>query len=160
MSISQGLSTSQDVIVVKFQAENRQQVIKELGKRAAEKKYVQPEFVADVLSREENFPTGLEMQIPIALPHIGTHCNQSFLSLAILESPVAFNAMDGSGNVLNAELVFLFGITNPDDQVEVLKKFIFAFRERANLEKLKAAENPEMALEVLKGLLTDDLIID
>lgn len=159
MSISQGLSTSQDVIAVNFQAQTRQEVIEELGKRALEKQYINEDFIRDILAREEEFPTGLEMPVPIALPHIGTHCKQSFLSLAVLDSPVIFKAMDGSGQDLAVELVFLFGITNPADQVEVLKKFIFAFRERENLERLKTAGHPQLALEVLKTLLKESLLI-
>lgn len=157
MGISQGLCTSCDLIVLNIEVTSRQQIIEELGRRALEKEFISKEFIQNVLEREEEFPTGLEFTIPTAIPHIGIHCRRSFLSLATLKTPVAFGPMDGSGKELPVEIVFLFGITNPADQVEVLKKFIFAFREGENLMKLKEATDQTQAINFLNTLLDNCL---
>ena len=49
-------------------------------------------------------------------------------------------AMEGTGKELDVRCVFLFGITDPQHQVEVLKKFIFAFRRRKSLKIHEATE--------------------
>ena len=56
--------------------------------------------------------------------------------------------------------VFLFGITDPQHQVEVLKKFIFAFREEENLKKIHEATEKNEILNILKTLLDDGLVVD
>lgn len=159
MSISQGIYIHEDLVVLNFEASNRKQVIEELGRRVLEKGYISEGFVDSVLTREEEYPTGLEMGIPIAIPHIGVYCNQSFLSFATLKKPVIFNSMDGSDKEIPAEVVFLFGIVNPSEQVEVLKSFIFAFREENNLRKLKEATDAKQAIEYLNILLNNSLYL-
>lgn len=159
MTISQGLCTSRDLVLLDLEARDRKQVLEELGKKVLLKKYINSEYISAVAEREDEFPTGLEMPIPIAIPHIGMHCNQSFLALAVLQSPVGFFAMDNSDKELPVELVFMFGITDPSDQVEVLKKFIFAFRHKENLERIKKIQNTQEAIDVLNSLLDNCLIV-
>lgn len=157
MAISQTLCASTDCIIVSREAASRQQIIKELGNMVLKKGFISEGFIQSVLDREEEFPTGLEFEIPVAIPHIGVHCNRSFIALATLKSPVAFDSMDCSGKELLVDIVFLFGITNPEDQVETLKKFIFAFRKPENLKKLKEANDPAQALNILNAVLDNCL---
>jgi PTS system galactitol-specific IIA component len=159
MSVSQGLCTDHDLVILNFDAMDRKQVIKELGKKVLQKNLINEEFIDSVLAREEEFPTGLEMAKSIAIPHIGVFCNQSFLAFATLKKPVNFKSMDGSGKELPVEIVFLFGITNPSDQVEVLKKFITAFRKVESFIKLKEARNPVEAINLLNELMDNCLEI-
>lgn len=154
-----GLATSMDLVAINFVAENKEQVIRELGQRVLQKGFIREEFIERVLRREAEFPTGLSFDVNIAIPHIGEYCNNSFLSFATLKKPVLFSPMDGSEQDLEVEIVFLFGITNPEAQVEVLKKFIFAFREGENLKKLKGYEDPSQALSYLNSLLDNSLDI-
>lgn len=154
------LHTDEDLVTLDFKAENAEQVIRELGKRVLAKNYINPEFVEKLLEREAEFPTGLETIYPIAIPHVGGNCHQSFLSVAILKEPVIFMAMDGSGKELSVHCIFMFGITDPQNQVEVLKRFIFAFREEENLKKIHAMTDKKETLSLLKSLLGDGLVIN
>lgn len=128
-----------------------------MAERVLSKGLITREFIDDVIEREQEFPTGLEFEIPIAIPHIGVGCNRSFLSLATLKTPVDFESMDGSEKILPVEIVILFGITNQDDQVDLLKKFIFAFQEVENLKKVRAAGEPAEIIAMLDILLDDCL---
>ncbi|MGI6588661.1 MAG: PTS sugar transporter subunit IIA [Peptococcia bacterium] len=154
------LHTDVDLVALPYEAENSEQVIRELGKRVLAKGYIDKEFIENLLAREKEFPTGLETVYPIAIPHVGGHCHQSFLSVAILKEPVTFMAMDGSGKELDVRCVFMFGITDPQHQVEVLKKFIFAFREEENLKKIQEMTDKKEALKFLKSLLGDGLVVN
>ncbi|HHW44812.1 MAG TPA: PTS sugar transporter subunit IIA [Desulfotomaculum sp.] len=154
------LQIDEDLIALNFDAKDRRQVLTELGQRVLSKGYITGQFIERLLEREEEFPTGLEMVYPIALAHVGGDCVQSFLSLAITKKPVIFHSMDGSGKELPVSLVFMFGITNPIEQVEVLKRFIFAFREEENLRKLKDLQDKKAILELLKNLLGDGLEVN
>jgi PTS system galactitol-specific IIA component len=153
------LLTDKDLILLNFEAENRTQIIEELGRRVLARGYIRPEFIPKLLEREEEFPTGLEMVYPIAIPHVGEYCLQPFLAAATTKKPVVFNAMDGSGKELDVQLVFLFGITSPKEQVGVLKRFMFAFNEEKNLKTLMEMEDREGALQLLQTLLGDGLAV-
>lgn len=155
-----GLHTCPELILSNYEAADRFQVIRELGRSALQHGYVEKPFMPTILEREESYPTGLEISLPIALPHVGESCNRSFLSMAVLKKPVGFYSMDGSGKELKVEIVFLFGITNPQDQVKVLKKFMQVFRDRDSLQILKDAAGPRQVLEILKQLLGNFLIIE
>lgn len=154
------LKTDEDLIALDFEAKDRQLLLKELGRRVLAKGYIYEEFIEKLLEREEEFPTGLETIYPIAIPHVGGYCKDSFLAVAILKEPVIFNAMDGTGKELSIRSVFMFGITDPEDQVEVLKRFIFAFREEVNLKKIQGMTSVKETLELLQSLLGDGLVIN
>ncbi|MGI6144432.1 MAG: PTS sugar transporter subunit IIA [Clostridia bacterium] len=154
------LHTDADLVEVSLEAETSEQVIRELGKRVLAKGYIDEEFIENLLAREKEFPTGLETVYPIAIPHVGGHCHKSFLAVAVLKKPVTFMAMEGTGKELDVRCVFLFGITDPQHQVEVLKKFIFAFREEENLKKIHEATEKNEILNILKTLLDDGLVVD
>jgi len=154
------LHTDIELVEVSLEAETSEQVIRELGKTVLAKGYIDEEFIENLLAREKEFPTGLETVYPIAIPHVGGHCHTSFLAVAVLKKPVTFMAMEGTGKELKVRCVFLFGITDPQHQVEVLKKFIFAFREEENLKKIHEATEKKEVLTILKTLLDDGLVID
>lgn len=154
------LHTDADLLALSLEAENSEQVIRTLGKKVLAKGYIDEEFIENLLAREKEFPTGLETVYPIAIPHVGGHCHQSFLAVAVLKNPVTFMAMEGTGKELPVRCVFLFGITDPENQVEVLKKFIFAFREEENLKKIHEVTDEKEALKILKMLLEDGLVVD
>lgn len=154
------LHTDADLLALSYEAENSEQVIRELGKRVLAKGYIDEEFIEKLLAREKEFPTGLETAYPIAIPHVDGNCHKPFLAVAVLKNPVTFMAMDGSGKELDVRCVFLFGITDPQQQVEILKKFIFAFREEENLKKIHEATDKEETLKILKLLLDDGLVVD
>ena len=157
MSVSRKMCTHEDLVIIKLDTSDRRQVIREMAERVLSKGLITREFIDDVIEREQEFPTGLEFEIPIAIPHIGVGCNRSFLSLATLKTPVDFESMDGSEKILPVEIVILFGITNQDDQVDLLKKFIFAFQEVENLKKVRAAGEPAEIIAMLDILLDDCL---
>ncbi len=154
------LKIDEDLVTLDYDAKDRQQVLRELGTRVLAKGYIDEVFIPKLLEREEEFPTGLETVYPIAIPHVGGHCMQSFLALAVLKNPVVFYAMDGTGKELDIQIVFMFGITNPNAQVEVLKKFILAFREEGNLLKLQQIQDKTEILELLKTLLGEGLLVN
>ncbi len=153
-----GLYIDKDLVLVNLEAQDRDDVIVRLSRLALAKDLVCEEFVFNVLRRELEFPTGLDTGVPVAIPHIGEGCRKSFLSVATLKSPVLFRAMDGSEHELGVRIVFLFGLTNPQEQVEVLKRFVRVFQERCSLERMIGLDDPEEAIRLLKTLLGECLI--
>jgi PTS system galactitol-specific IIA component len=154
------LQTDEDLILLNYEAGDRHQVLQELCNRVLAKGYITDQFFEKLLRREEEFPTGLEMAYPIAIPHVGGNCWQSFLALAVMRKPVAFNAMDGTGKELPVSLVFMFGITNPSEQVDVLKRFIISFREEKNLKELMEQRDEKAVVAFMSRLLGEGLEVN
>ncbi len=151
------LRMDKDLVLLNYQARDRRQVLQEMGRRVLDKGYITEQFIDKLLEREEEFPTGLETVSPIAIPHVEGNCLQPFLSLAVLSEPVVFLSMDGTGKKLPVSLVFMFGITNPADQVDVLSRFISSFREECNLRRLQELQDERSVVELLSDLLGEGL---
>ena len=136
------------------------QVIDALAGLAKVQGLVEDPFLEKIQQREIEYPTGLAMPIPLAIPHISDGCLQPFVSIATLKTPVIFKSMDHSGDDVPAQIVFLFGIINPQDQLPVLRKFAKSFSKKEAVEKLLAAHTSAAFLaelnEMLEGLLNID----
>lgn len=153
------LATSKDLMFPQITVVNQEMLIKVLCEKAVEKGLIEPQFCLDLLEREKEFPTGLDTPIPMAIPHVGTHCCKSFLSLATLKEPIQFEMMDGSEGRLPVKIVIMFGIIDPAEQVEVLKKFSCLFQDRSFLEELHQAPNSDTMITILNEALEDMLVV-
>lgn len=153
------LATSKDLMFPQITVADQEMLIKVLCEKAVEKGFIEPQFCLDLLEREKKFPTGLDTPVPMAIPHVGTHCRKSFLSLATLKKPIQFEMMDGSEGEFPVKIVIVFGIVDPAEQVEVLKKFSCLFQNREFLEKLQQAPSADMMLAMLNEVLEDMLVV-
>ncbi len=134
------------------------EAIDTLSRLAKEQGLVDDLYIESIQKREIEYPTGLEMPIPLAIPHIADGCKQPFVSIATLDEPVVFKSMDRSGDDVHVKIVFLFGILDPKSQLAVLRKFAAAFANKQAVERLLAAESPSALLHeldlTLEGLLS------
>jgi PTS system galactitol-specific IIA component len=115
--------------------------------------FVDEIFVEKIKEREAEYPTGLPMAVPLAIPHVSDGCLSSFVSVAVFAEPVIFKNMDRSGSAVNAEIMFMFGIRDPKEQLAVLRKFARAFADGEGIRGLIAAKSPAGLLVELTGML-------
>jgi len=147
------LITTSELIFLQVSEESKEDLLHKICSKVEEKGYITTEFAEDLIRREIEFPTGLDTPIPIAIPHIGTNCRDSFFSMTTLKDPVEFENMDGSETMIPARIVFLFGIVEPEEQVKVLRKLSAMFRNRSFLDSLYKSSDPEEALKYLEDIL-------
>ena len=124
-----------------------------MARRALREGFVDEIFVGKILEREAEYPTGLPMAVPLAIPHVSDGCLSSFVSVAAFAEPVIFKNMDRSGSDVSAEIMFMFGIRDPREQLAVLRKFARAFADGDGIRRLIAAESPSGLLVELTGIL-------
>ena len=153
------LKTSEDLILLNYEADNKEQVLREICKNVLRRNYVCDGYSDALIEREKNFPTAIEFGVPIALPHIGEFCNEPFLSICTLKNAVKFYSMDGSDKELGVRIIFLFGITNAKDQVNILKNFMFAFQDDCNMNAILNAKDAKQALNVIKAILNYNVLV-
>ncbi|HWQ78646.1 MAG TPA: PTS sugar transporter subunit IIA [Anaerovoracaceae bacterium] len=148
-----GLNTCASMVLTDCDAESDEEVITLLSELARDRNYVNEIFKEKILEREREFPTGLPMEVPIAIPHVHDGCLESFFSVAVMKRPVAFQSMDGSEEPVMTRLVFLFGITDPRHQTEVLKRFCTIFQNAELLQGYIAIKDRDLLLK----RMTEDL---
>lgn len=155
-----GLYTNQTMLSIGEEAENAEAVIRLLCGKAMENGCIEPEFITAVLAREKEYPTGLPTVVPIAIPHIHDGCKRSFFAMSVLESSISFQCMGDPEETVEAQIVFLFGITDPSYQTAVLKKFCTIFQDEETLHQLLDIKDEEKLLKEMKRLLGEYLVTD
>lgn len=156
----QKMTTNTKLILLRQNFKNSAEVISAMSGLAKEQGLVNDAYLPAILEREEKFPTGLELPICIAIPHIDTGVNRSFVSIATLENPVSFYNMDGSGTQVKARIVFVFGIMDPKDQLAILRKFAASFADKEKIQPLLDAEKESELISILNELLDEMLVIE
>ena len=154
------MMTNEELILLHQNFADAREAISTLGELAHKQGLVDETYLPAILEREENFPTGLELPVNIAIPHIDTGVKRSFVSIATLDQPVTFLNMDHSGDTLGAKIVFVFGILNPKDQLEILKRFARSFAQKDKIQALVDSGSKKELIDSLNALLDNMLAIE
>ena len=153
-------SVFRDLIVLDVEAADCVDAIHKVGARLFEGGYVKDSYIDAVAAREDEFPTGLILEdINIAMPHTsGTHVNKPAVCVAKLKNPVVFGHMGDPDTKVNAELLFMMAIKNPDEQVETLQNVMGVFTNSEAVAALKAASDEETLYAVAKKYIDKEEI--
>lgn len=140
-----------DLIFTDVKAESRGDVIAQLAGKLLEAGKVKDTYREAVLTREEQYPTGLPLgDYCIAMPHtFAEHVNEPCIAVAKLRDPVVFCEMGDKDTQLNVSLVMMMAISDPDAQIGLLQKVLMAFSDRSVLEQLKESNSADEIYEIL-----------
>ena len=155
-----GLHTKDRMVVCAYAAKDKEDVTGMLSGLALREGYVDETFLPALLKRESEYPTGLPTQTPIAMPHVHDGCAKTFFAMATLTEPVAFGCMGDPEETVEVRHVFLFGITDPSQQTEVLRKFSVMFQDSEFLRACLACEHQPELMALLRERLGDSLIFE
>lgn len=152
--MTQEIRVSEDLAVPKLHAESYQEVLQVLGDLAVEKGWAKPGYARALIHREEEYPTGLPMVIPIALPHTDAeHVAKAGLGIATLAEPVTFYEMGGSETEVAVQAVVLILVTDPSHQVTMLSKLIGVVQDESWFAGVHAAATPAELADAFNALL-------
>lgn len=141
-----------ELIVVDLDAKDNKDVIRQFGALFEQHGFVKDSYVAAVMEREDEYPTGLQLaNMAIAMPHtIGAHVNKPAVGIARLKNPVTFAHMGEPETLVQAELIFMMAILNPEDQMGLLQKVMRAFTGKESAAAFKNALDKETLYAVAK----------
>lgn len=146
---------SQDMVELRIEAQEKETVIKLLCEKLLKKGFVKDSFYANVLKREEVFPTGLPTSIPMAICHTESeHVNSSAIAFGTMSKPVAFQEMGTPERTVMAEMVFVIALKNPKDQVPWLQKMMTVFRDNEILETIRNASDKAEVVNYLNDIFS------
>lgn len=122
--------TYRELIVHNLEAENYEDAIRKVGAKLYDAGFVKDTYIAATLGRELEYPTGLQLEnVAIAMPHTdAVHVNRPAVCIARLKHPVTFAHMGDPDTKVEAEIMFMMAIQNPDEQIDTLQKVLGVFQ--------------------------------
>ena len=126
------------------QAQDKTEVLTELGNLLFQTGYVRESFVEAALQRESQMPTGLPLEgrYNAAIPHTECeHVLKAGLALATLAKPVIFQNMIQPEEGVPVQLVILMALDQPKSQVEMLQEIAGVLQDAQVIEKLMEARD-------------------
>jgi galactitol PTS system EIIA component len=125
-------------------ASSWREVLQRFADLAEAEGFARPGFGAALISREEEYPTGLPMKIPLAIPHAYPEfVIQPGVGVALLDPAVEFREMGGEEDqVLSVRLVVLMLVTQETAHNADLSTIIRMFKNPEWYEKFSTAADP------------------
>ena len=117
------------------------ELLTEMGLFAIEKGLANDGFIEAIIDREENYPTGIESSIGIAIPHTDSlYTNKESIIVAHLEKAVDFQPMGiPTGNV-KVEVVFMLLMKDSAKHIDLLSKISELIQDENKVKLLKTDE--------------------
>lgn len=126
-------------------AKNWEEVLHYFADLAMKNGFAKAGFDDALIQREKEFPTGLPMEIPIAIPHAyPEYINQPGIGIALLQPPVNFRQMGSEEEIwLPVHLVLLMLVTQDIAHSSDLSVIIRMFQDVGWYESFSKAKTPD-----------------
>lgn len=143
----------QELIATNLEVEDKDDLFKVLYEKLYNAGFVKASFLDGIKSREEKFPTGLQLnKYGVALPHTDPeHVILPAIAIATLTKPIKFKNMAASSNDLEVSVVFMMALKEAHSQVEMLQQLAHLIQNDSQLEKIINANKGEEIVEILKN---------
>jgi galactitol PTS system EIIA component len=100
-----------------------------LATAAVEQGFAHPSFIEAVILREKQYPTGLPVPTPVAIPHANAeHTIRPAMAALVPTHPLTFGELGGQDRTVEARLVLMLLVTDPKEQVGLLGQLIKVLR--------------------------------
>ncbi|MGT2784676.1 PTS sugar transporter subunit IIA [Streptococcus merionis] len=141
-----------ELIQLSCTASNKLALLETLSDDLIQKDYVRETFKNAIIEREEEFPTGLQLEgTAVAIPHTyAEHVKKPFIYIARMVSPVTFVQMGTDDVEVLASYVIVLGISDPQKQIGLLVELMELFGNLSFLMELGNADS----IEEIKKLFT------
>lgn len=139
-----------DLIFKNLAAENSKDAIEIMATELYKKGLVKKEYINEVMSREEIYPTGLYTgEINVAIPHCDYQfVNKKSIAVGILEKPIKFKKMDEPSEDVDISIIIMLAIDEPDNHIAYLTK-VFGLVQNQELLNRLYSSNDEEILKIL-----------
>jgi len=125
------------IVVIEDCVDTWNQAISKTSQALYKKGYVKSAFEQHCIEREKIFPTGLNTEIPIAIPHTEAEfVNESSICFLRLLKPIPFRSMEDPSQFIEVQYVLNLAISDGKKQVSMLAKVIETFQNVKLLDEL------------------------
>lgn len=151
-TVDTGLFTP-ELVFFDFEAKDRFEFFNKMSEILVEKGYVKDTWLDAILTREKNYPTGLQFEhIAVALPHVDPeNLVKPYIAVIKPKEPIVFEGMAGIGGDVPAELIVNLGLlAHAEGQVAVLQALMGVFMDEASVADITAQTTPEGMVETMR----------
>ena len=151
-TVDTGLFTP-ELVFFDFEAKDRFEFFNKMSEILVEKGYVKDTWLDAILTREKNYPTGLQFEhIAVALPHVDPeNLIKPYIAVIKPKEPIVFEGMAGIGGDVPAELIVNLGLlAHAEGQVAVLQALMSVFMDEASVADITAQTTPEGMVETMR----------
>ena len=140
-----------DLIYLNRDFSGREEMFNEIGKGLIEKEMVKPVYIEEILKREENFPTGLDLgYMQVAMPHVeAKYVNDNAVFIVTTKKGVEFENAEDDGMV-NSKIIFGLIVKDSDKHLDFLMKLTELFQKEEALKKIYDSNDVEEVITILK----------
>ena len=109
--------------------ENREQLFEFAYQQLLSEGYVKQSFLEALVTREKQFPTGIETTINFAIPHAELeNVNDSTFMVFTLDKPIGFNSMIQPEKQIGVSVVILLVLKEKKEHLSFLTKVMSIFQ--------------------------------
>lgn len=144
------------IVVMDGDASSWEEAIHLCAEKLHAQGYVKKDFEENCIRREKQFPTGLNTELPIAIPHTESeYVCQSAICFLRLKQPVNFMNMENAREYVPARYVLNLAIREKEKQVPVLARVIEVFQNGNVLKQMSSLDLDEFRRELVEKLAMD-----
>lgn len=142
----------ESLIFTNLEAKTYEDVMRAVGRQVIAEGFAKESYVDALINREKDFPTGLDIDgFGVAIPHTDvSHVNKAATAIAILKNPVTFVQMGTDDDYVDAKVVFVLAVDDPQGHLEQLQRIISIIQDKNVLEKLTQANEASEIIDVIK----------
>lgn len=135
-----------------LQVSDNKEALEILGNAMLQEGYVLEDFPAAVWQREQDFPTGLDVDgIGVAIPHTEAHhVKKEGIALALLKTPVEFDTMGEENCRIPVKIIIMFTVAGKEKHIDRLMRIVQLLQDRKFLTSILAAEDKKQILETVR----------
>lgn len=143
---------NENLIVPDLDVKSSEDVFRTLGGKMISEGYCKNSYVDALIAREKDFPTGINMgEIGIAIPHTDKeHVKKGAVAIGVLKHPVYFFQMGTTDEPVDAKLIFMLAVENPEEHLVFLQRILMVLQDQNTLTKIMETGSKKEIIQVIK----------
>ena len=145
-----------ELIRLNLEAETSEEALRTLAQVFVDNGVAKDSYPDAIVAREQKYPTGLPATaFDIAVPHtFAEHVNEPAMGVGVLKNPVTFQQMGSPEITLHPQILFMLAITDPKEQISLLRKIMKLIQNPEALNKVREAKTVDEVYDILNPLLS------
>ena len=144
-----------ELFVIEGEAENWQEALRLTADRLQQEGCVKDDFYECCKKREEEYPTGLTENCPVAIPHTTKdHVIKQAICALHLRHPVMFQRMDDPDEQVEVKYVLNLALLDDSEHVEIIARVIRYLKDDSALKEMDAASKEDLEKLLKNKFLT------
>ena len=144
-----------ELFVIEGEAENWQEALRLTADRLQQEGCVKDDFYECCKKREEEYPTGLTENCPVAIPHTTKdHVIKQAICALRLRHPVMFQRMDDPDEQVEVKYVLNLALLDDSEHVEIIASVIRYLKDDSALKEMDAASKEDLEKLLKNKFLT------